>query len=337
MLNCIILLCACKTIEERPAASSDGGALENNTEDKTDIDGQSEKGYDLPVSNTEEEKAETDCIETMELISDIYRDADKGNTSNVILSESTIEQMAEKVKEMGYPVRTSETYSNMENYEQLEEFLHSSKAGNSGSVLVYYIRLDGGICREKYTYDGKDMYVLTANTSWDENNTPIVTFINYTRIKEWKYTEKGWLCYELCVPEYPEVTEVVDGSCLIRVKPITEENREMSEKCVLGLGYQGNNLLCSNWDTDCMEDLDYNGMYEYLYGMKYKQKINPEDYINGIPKDEFENLIMDYLPVTSEMIFKSAAFDEENKTYKWMRLGCFNYAQIGRASCRERV
>ncbi len=21
------------------------------------------------------------------------------------------------------------------------------------------------------------------------------------RIKEWKYTDKGWFCYELCVPE----------------------------------------------------------------------------------------------------------------------------------------
>ena len=36
---------------------------------------------------------------------------------------------------------------------------------------------------------------------------------------------------------------VVDGSCLIRIKPITEEQREMSERCVRGLGYQGNNLF----------------------------------------------------------------------------------------------
>ena len=30
--------------------------------------------------------------------------------------------------------------------------------------------------------------------------------------KEWKYTDKGWFCYELCVPEPPEVSEIVDGS-----------------------------------------------------------------------------------------------------------------------------
>lgn len=27
-----------------------------------------------------------------------------------------------------------------------------------------------------------------------------------------------------------------------------------------------------------MEELDYNGMYEYLYAMKYQEKFNSEDY-----------------------------------------------------------
>ena len=107
---------------------------------------------------------------------------------------------------------------------------------------------------------------------------------------------------------------------------MTEEQREMSEKCVRGLGYQGNNLLCSNWDTEHMEELDYNGIYEYLYAMKYQEKFNSENYPNGIPKEEFENLIMEYLPVTAEQIREFAVFDEKNQTYYWARLGCFNYA-----------
>lgn len=78
------------------------------------------------------------------------------------------------------------------------------------------------------------MYVVSARGVWNDNNTPGTSYISYTRIKEWKYTGKGWFCYELCVPEYPEVTEMVDGSCLIRVKPMTEEQREMSENaCVV--------------------------------------------------------------------------------------------------------
>ena len=84
------------------------------------------------------------------------------------------------------------------------------------------------------------MYVLRVLAVWDDENEPKITYTSYTRIKEWKYTNKGWFCYELCVPEPPEVMEIVDGSCMLRIKPMTDENREMSEKCVLGLAYQGN-------------------------------------------------------------------------------------------------
>ena len=49
------------------------------------------------------------------------------------------------------------------------------------------------------------------------------------------------------------------------------------------------------------------------------------DYTN-IPKEKFESLIMEYLPITAEQIRDYAVFDEENQTYYWVRLGCFNYA-----------
>ena len=91
--------------------------------------------------------------------------------------------------------------------------------------------------------------------------------LSYTRIKKWRYSRKGWFCYELCVPEYPEVTEMVDGSCLIRIKPMSDNKRKLSRKCVRGLAYQGNNILCSNWDQEHMQKIDYNGLYEYLYAM----------------------------------------------------------------------
>ncbi len=284
-----------------------------------------EKGYDLPISISERKEAETDCGKMMELITELYKDAEKGHASNPVISEEAMYQMAEKVKETGYPVTTTAAYSNMENYKELENFLKASMTGSSGSAVVYEIHSDGGMGRYKYFYDGNEMYVLSAKAAWSGDNRSVITDISYARIKEWKLTDKGWFCYKLCVPEYPEVTEMVDGSCLIRIKPMTEEEREMSERCVQGLGYQGNNLLCSNWDIEHMERLDYNGMYEYLYAMKYQEKFNFEDYQNGIPKEEFENLIMEYLPVTAEQIRKYAVFDEENQTYAWVRLGCFNY------------
>ena len=293
-----------------------------------------EKGYDLPVDEQEREEAETDCKKQMELYLDIYETADKGIASNVALDDQTVLEMQRKLKDAGCPVTTMVTYSNMGNYESVDSFLKECMEGKSGSAVIYEVHNDGGLGRMKFIFDGTDMYVVSAKGIWNADNKPGISYISYTRLKEWKYTDKGWFCYELCVPEPPEVSEIMDGSCLIRIKPMTEEQREMSEKCVRGLGYQGNNLLCSNWDTEHMEELDYNGMYEYLYAMKYQEKFNSENYPNGIPKErrkimnmfEFENLIMEYLPVTAEQIREYAVFDEKNQTYYWARLGYFNYA-----------
>ena len=35
---------------------------------------------------------------------------------------------------------------------------------------------------------------------------------------------------------------------MIRVRPLDQECIELSKKCVFPLGYQGNNILRSNWD-----------------------------------------------------------------------------------------
>lgn len=326
-----VFMCACKKNDETQEAIFLENMEEAITEASTksieeEVVAQWEKGYDLPIDENQRKEAENDCKKVMELISVIYEHADKKDATNIVLSDETILEMKDKIKKSGYSVTTIVTYSNMENYEDVDNFFEKCMEGKSGSVVVYEVYSDGGIRRMKYIFDGTDMYVLSARSVWKEENTAGVVYVSYTRMKEWKYTDKGWFCYELCVPEPPEVTEIIDGSCLIRIKPMSEEQREMSEKCVRDLGYQGNNILCSNWDTNHMQELDYNGMYEYLYEMKYQEKFNYEDCPNGIPKKDFESLIMEYFPVTVEQVQEYAVFDEENQTYEWIRLGCFNYA-----------
>ena len=214
-----------------------------------------EKGYDLPVDEQEREEAETDCKKLMELYLDIYETADKGIASNVVLDNQTVLEMQKKIKDAGYPIATMVTYSTIENYESVDSFLKECMEGKRGSVVIYEIHNDGGLGRMKFIFDGTDMYVVSTRGIRNADNKLGISYISYTRLKEWKYTEKGWFCYELCVPEPPEVSEIVDGSCLIRIKPMTEEQREMSERCVRGLGYQGNNLLCSNWNIENLNEL----------------------------------------------------------------------------------
>ena len=327
-----VFCCSCsqKTNDVKKTSSQHEKKLKsvpnNNTKEDVISEEDLEKGYDLPVSAQENEEATRDSMQIMSGLEHIYRNADKGDSLNVVLDNKSICKMIKKIKQQGYSVTVSEDYSNMENYKRFSSFLAKAQEKQKGSGVIYEVHSEGSIGREKFIYDGKDMFLLASNASWDDNGKPIITFVSYTRIKKWRYSRKGWFCYELCVPEYPEVTEMVDGSCLIRIKPMSDNKRKLSRKCVRGLAYQGNNILCSNWDQEHMQKIDYNGLYEYLYAMKYKKKFNGKKYPSGIPKDQFEQLIMEYLPVSREDIEKYASYNEKKKTYDWMRLGCFNYA-----------
>lgn len=284
-----------------------------------------EKWYDLPINKKERAEAEKDCKLLMELYHDDYEAADKGTASNVILEEETLLSLQKIVKDNGYSVTTSAAYSNMDHYESVDSFLRACTEGKKGTTVIYELNYDGGLSRKKFIFDGSSMYVLSTKGSWNNNDLPVISYMSYEKIKNWKYSEKGWLCYEVFVPEPPEVSERMNGSCLIRVKPITEEQREMSKRCVWGIGYQGNNLLCSDWNTEKMDELDYNGIFEYLYRMEYGERFQFDDYTDGIPKEIFESVIMKYLPVTPEQLQKYAVFNDENQSYAWEKLGCFNY------------
>lgn len=286
----------------------------------------SNKGYDLPVNSREKREAEADCKKAMELVADVYARADKGQSSNVVLSDETLFEMQGRIVETGRPVSVPVPYSDMGNYRRMDRFLKRCLNGKSGSIVAYRVCSDGGIGRNKYIFDGEDMYILSTKGIWDERNESRLCDISCSRIREWSYTDKGWFGYEVCVPEPPEVTEIVDGACMVKISPMPEEWRSLSIQCLGGIGYQGNNLLCSDWDEDHMEDLDYSGIYEYLYGMKYGERFNCESAFLKIPREEFESLIMEYLPVTAEQLQKYAAYHEEDGTYEWAGLGCSNYA-----------
>ena len=339
VMTLCVFFCSCsqKTNDVKKTSSQHEKKLKsvpnNNTKEDVISEEDLEKGYDLPVSAQENEEATRDSMQIMSGLEHIYRNADKGDSLNVVLDNKSICKMIKKIKQQGYSVTVSEDYSNMENYKRFSSFLAKAQEKQKGSGVIYEVHSEGSIGRKKFIYDGKEMFLLASNASWDDNGKPIITFVSYTRIKKWRYSRKGWFCYELCVPEYPEVTEMVDGSCLIRIKPMSDNKRKLSRKCVRGLAYQGNNILCSNWDQEHMQKIDYNGLYEVvsrliinLYTMKYKKKFNGKKYPSGIPKDQFEQLIMEYLPVSREDIEKYASYNEKKKTYDWMRLGCFNYA-----------
>ena len=231
-----------------------------------------DKGYNLPIDEDKKKEAVNDCEEIMGIVRDIYSEYNGIQEADQNTAEQMMNRMKEIIKQNGNPVIGSDHYSVMDNYQKMEQFLKSAEQEEKGSVILYEADTDGGITRKEYSYDGKEMSVMSAKMIW------------------------------------------------------SEECREYSKKYVSTFGYQGNNLLCSNWNAEDMQGLDYNGLYEYFYQMKYGEKFTAEKEVVGIPAEEFENVIMTYLPVTKEELKEWAVYDEQSNMFIWERLGCGNYS-----------
>ena len=319
-----VLITACAARNDSPEGGIVSSEYFSKKENKEEIIDIYEKGYNLPVEAKEQKEAETDCRKMMEKIRRIYIESDKGTASNVVVSDKTALTMSKTLEKEGYPICY---YNNvgMSNYKKMEKFLEQSSKGQKGNVVFYEINSEGGIARNKIIFDGEDAYLLYTDCTWDKDSMPVINETFCNRLKRWEYTKKGWLSYELCVPEPPEVTEVIDGNCMIRVKPVKKEYREIVEKYLQPIGYQGNNLFSSNWDKNHLKNLDFNGLYQGLYFIKCQKKLDYTKYPKGIDEKEFEQVMMKYLPISSEQLKQWAAYNGKNKKYSYSRLGCLNY------------
>ncbi len=328
LLCCVSSGCSHKNTVAEDKESNKDTSISDETEDTGELSEAEiyERGYDLPIDSAEQEEAEKDCAEMMKAIRGIYEEADKGTSINAVISQETAIKMQQTIAEKDVPAAVSGFDVDMINYNAVEDFLDEASAGNQSEIILYRIHTDGTVSREKFTFDGKDMYSLYTKGRWTDDMEPAFSVNSRSRMSQWKYTEKGWFIFEYCTAQPPELTEVVDAYEMIRVKPKTRKYREMEEKYLDSIGYQGNNLLCSEWSENQIEGLDFNGLYEYFYMEEYGRGIETEKCAEGIPQEEFESLLTKYLPVTAEQLREFASYDPESKTYDWVMLGVGNYA-----------
>lgn len=120
------------------------------------------------------------------------------------------------------------------------------------------------------------------------------------------------------------MTEPVYSRAMVRVKPLEEECAEITEQYLKPIAYNGNNLFWTDWDETHMEKLDYNGLFEYLYEVRYDDAFEQTRYAEGIPQEEFEEMMTSCLPVSREELREYAAYDSEKEMYEWISLGVGN-------------
>lgn len=220
-------------------------------------------------------------------------------SNRVIPSEENVEPAWYVERYSDCPVVIDGFYENMQNYEKMDDFLNVASEGKPCEQTIYILHENQGFGRYCFGFDGEKMSLRHTIFSWSENGKLLTTGTFLGGIQTWSYSDTGWFCYELDMPQPPMVSEIINGNEMIRIKPLKKEYREIAEMCLLPIGYQGNNLFCSEWDDDHMEDLDYNGLYEYLYALEHGEKMDAGEY---------------------------AVYDFQTGSYGWAELGCGNYS-----------
>ena len=162
VLFCMMFLCACQNLNSSNKSNVETEDNFSDTVAEINENDVYEKGYDLPVDEKAGKLAEEECEEIMGKIEEVYKKADKGIASNVVLSDETILQMKEIIKATGNPITSPEPYAVMENYKKLEDFLYACMNGEKGSAVIYELNYSGGVSRKEYIFDGTDLYLLAA-------------------------------------------------------------------------------------------------------------------------------------------------------------------------------
>lgn len=228
----------------------------------------------------------------------------------------------------GYSAVDTENQINMEKPEPVEKFCEAAQNKKEAEVTVLLI-VDGGslVCYDFTTKHG-DINVERNALYWENNQMKAGDFEKY-KAYTWSYTKKGYLFIE---QYHKKGYDGPPGQMAIRVKPLDQTCRNLTQKYVMPVGYERNNLLITNWSENDYGEVDFYDMYECMYYMKYGAYVPYEEYYSNynnraeyeIANEEFEEVIQTYFSIDCDELRKKTFYNEETHTYRYRPRGMYD-------------
>lgn len=245
---------------------------------------------------------------------EIYEQAlGEEKTQTLELKQEIIDCLGEK----GYIVSDNENLINMQNTEDIENFIEKAKKSEEDDVTFYLVMENGGLVR--YDLESKDgeLDAVRSSLLWNDGEMKLGVYEEFA-VQRWDYTEKGYLFLE---QYHPEGYDGPPGQIGIRVKPLKADLRELNRKYIVPIGFGCNNLLITNWNEKNFATLDFYDLYEILYRMEYGVPAADNGGVEAlefqIPAEEFEKVIQAYIDVNEDGLRALTVFNEETMTYRY--------------------
>ena len=120
-----------------------------------------------PVSDAQLKQYKSAAQQAMNCYKDIYLEADKGNASNVVLSQSTVAQIVGALGANGYSAIDYFCDLNMQNAQALIDFGNTVNAGADAEACYYVVHSDGSLHANNLSYKDGIASVVTVSLEWD--------------------------------------------------------------------------------------------------------------------------------------------------------------------------
>lgn len=309
-------------IESSEIITTEDTNLETSTDSTYWVIPQAE---DCFISDEEKEQLQNKALLAAESVSEIYKDIEIVDVSNYSsgINEFTREQrkaVVEKLGENGFVSVEEDT--NMQNYEAIETFYAEYLNGQDSMVTIFKVHRDGLIGAVTFIYRKGELQTYYVGVRWKEGGIPEIQGTSVSDVAEIKLTEKGYFIYS-----YKTVIAHASLRQYFRIKPLSDDCRELTKKYISGLSYVNYNMLVTNWDSSNVEDILMPCMYEDIYRIHTGENLRTKN--QKIPAEQYEKIMTAYFPVSIEQLRKYCGYIEDSASYPYEMIYASPYPPFG--------
>lgn len=321
-----------KVAEEVWEPPTEIGDSEMITEEENDTETFTDSAYwfipqagDCLISEEEKEQLQSTVLSAAESVKEIYKNviiADAENYSSGV-REFTSEQRKAVVEQLGKAGLVSvEEDTNMQNPERMEKFYADYLNGQDSMVTIFEVQRDGLIGAVTFIYRKEKIQTYYIGVRWMEGGMPEIQGTSVSDVTEIKLTEKGYFIYA-----YEYVIAHASLRQYWRIKPLSEECRELGKRYLEGLDYQMYNLLVINWNSNNVTDVLMPGLFDDLYRIDTGNNFKAEK--NMVDAEIFERIMTTYLPVSVEQLRHFYEYDATKNSYIYEQIYASPYPPFG--------
>ncbi len=285
-----------------------------------------EKSEPVSILTAEEEQdlqdeamsAAEQCMELYKEIEIAYLETEYSRIKN--FSEKQRKDVVKRLGKQGV-VSVSDD-RNMENYQKMEDFYSDYISGRDAMITVFDVHREGNISAMTFIHRKGKIQSYYVSIGWREDGIPEIKDFGSNDLEEIRLTEKGYFIYTN--------TEVVAHGNLreyYRVKPLSDECRELTKKYIYGLSFVNYNMLVTNWDADNVEEILMPRMFEDIYRVYTNEPFRTEGGL--IPAEIYERVMTTCFPVSVEQVREYCGYHADAGGYEYEMIFARQFPPFG--------